>query len=57
MILNAAKGFVPGMGALRQISRMMDDPIQTKMIGLSLFQAPYVETLGTKPALNKFENQ
>ena len=56
VFLNAAKGFVPGMGALRQISRMMDDPIQTKNDAWAKFISgiPYVETLGTKPALNKF---
>lgn len=56
VLANMGKGFIPASGALRFLSNAVDDPIDTKGDFWSKFISgvPFVETLGTNPALNAF---
>lgn len=55
-LANQTKGFVPASGALKQITKLTNDPIDTSQDFWSKFISgvPFVQSAGTRPALNAF---
>lgn len=56
IITNTTRGFVPASGALRAITKIFQDPIETYDDMWSKFVSgiPGVQSIGTHPALNSF---
>ena len=56
LVTNPVKGFIPAAGTLRAISKLTEDPIDTKnnFYAKIVSGVPFVSKIGTKPALNAF---
>lgn len=55
-LISPAKGFIPAVGTGRAISKLVEDPIDTKNRFYSKLVSgiPFVQGIGTRPALNVF---
>lgn len=56
LLVNPIKGFIPAVGTLRAISKLIEDPIDTHNDFWAKFVSgiPGVQNVGTRPALNHF---
>lgn len=56
LAINPLKGFIPAVGTLRALSKLIEDPIDTNnnFYAKMVSGVPFVQGVGTRPALNAF---